>query len=197
MSIVSSCIHCWCGLEVEMHWLTSQRSNGWFLHYRPGSVWSHVLPIPSRSFHCQRHRHDVTQPCAHSHVISHENDSNFNCIQCKRRLIMYLCHTRCGLNSQSERQHTQSNSQKSIDAYIEAVKNTIAMWTLILYNSILINKKLKWSDLDFRQKYWLFCSFRWWNSSDQSHRRTVVCEQQSYVFGTELTHVFERIEWLI
>ncbi len=55
------------------------------------------------------------------HVICRENDSNLNCIQCKWRLIMYLCRARCGLHSLSEcvreRQHTQSNSQKCIDTY--------------------------------------------------------------------------------
>ncbi len=28
------------------------------------------------------------------HIVSRENDSNFNGIQCKRRLKMYLCHAR-------------------------------------------------------------------------------------------------------
>ncbi len=63
---------------------------------------SHVLPIPSRSFCCQI--------C-----------SNLNGIQCKRRLIMYLCRARWGLHSLSEcvweRPHTQRNSQKCVDAY--------------------------------------------------------------------------------
>ncbi len=45
---------------------------------------------------------DVTATCtltvditvASKHVVSRENDSNFNGIQCKRRLIMYLCRAR-------------------------------------------------------------------------------------------------------
>ncbi len=43
---------------------------------------------------------DIT--VASKHVISRENDSNFNGIQCKQRLIMDLWRARWGLNSLSE-----------------------------------------------------------------------------------------------
>ncbi len=43
-----------------------------------------------------------TRTVACKHVVSRENDSNFNGIQCKRRLIMYLCCARWGLHSLSE-----------------------------------------------------------------------------------------------
>ncbi len=56
---------------------------------------------------------DITVVC--KHVVSRENDSNFNSIQCKRRLIMYLCRARWVC--ERERQHTQMNSQKCIGAY--------------------------------------------------------------------------------
>ncbi len=48
--------------------------------------------------------------------------------------------------------------------------------TLILYISISINKKLKLSDLDFRQNIDCFLlNFADEYSYDQSHSRTVVC----------------------
>ncbi len=43
---------------------------------------------------------DITVAC--KHVVSRENNSIFNGIQCKRRLIMYVCRARWGLNSLSE-----------------------------------------------------------------------------------------------
>ncbi len=46
--------------------------------------------------------------------------------------------------------------------------------TLILYNSISINKRLKLRDFDFRQNTDCFCSISAKNSCDQSHSRTVV-----------------------
>ncbi len=71
---------------------------------------SHVLPIPSQSFYCQRHRQ--RRHSAHSvvckHIVSRENGSNFNGIKCKQQLIMYLCRARWGLHSLCERNSTQS-----------------------------------------------------------------------------------------
>ncbi len=62
---------------------------------RPGQ--SHILSIPSRSFYRQRRRQrrhshahshsSITVAC--KHVVSRDNYSNFNGIQCKRQLIMY------------------------------------------------------------------------------------------------------------
>ncbi len=46
--------------------------------------------------------------------------------------------------------------------------------TLILYSSISINKRLKLSDLDFRQNIDCLLNFTDENICDQSHSRTVV-----------------------
>ncbi len=60
-------------------------------------------------YYCQRrrqrrHSHAHTHSSCHSreYMLFRVNDSNFYGIQCKRRLIMYLCHARLGLNSLSE-----------------------------------------------------------------------------------------------
>ncbi len=55
------------------------------------------------------------------HVVSRENDSNFNGIQCKRRLIMYLCHARCSL---SLRRHAHRPLAKHLMHMVNLSGNT-------------------------------------------------------------------------
>ncbi len=52
------------------------------------------------------------------HVVLLENNSNFNGIQCKRRLIMYLCRVRWGLNSLSECVRETAHTKKLSEMYI-------------------------------------------------------------------------------
>ncbi len=94
--------------QLEMHRLTGQWSESADFSYdRPGSVTGRsvssladsepILLLPAAQA-------GTSQPRAHSQLrvnvsFLRENDSNFNGIQCKWRLIMYLCRARWGLHS--------------------------------------------------------------------------------------------------
>ncbi len=82
-------------------------------------------------------KHVVLHIDIHMSMVLHENDSNFNCIQCKRRLIttdnvFMSCQMRLACTawvSVWARQHTQSNSQKFIDAYFgRKKKKDMIIW---------------------------------------------------------------------
>ncbi len=88
--------------------------------------WFHVTvsPIPSRSILLPAAQAETSQPCAVDitvvckHVVLLENNSNFNGIECKRRLIMYLCRARWGLNSLSECVRETAHTKKLSEMYI-------------------------------------------------------------------------------
>ncbi len=94
-----------CYFLLEMHRLTGQWSD--FSHDRPRSVIGPVSLTSCRfradPFIASGAGDDVTATrtltVVCKHVVSLENDSNFNCIQCKWRLIMYLYRARWGLHS--------------------------------------------------------------------------------------------------
>ncbi len=100
-----------------------------------------------------------TLTVACKHIVSHENDSNFNGIQCKQRLIMFMsCQMRLAQPewvSVWERQHTQSNSQKFIDAYFGRKKEIFTKYdlnkqhyTAMMFLLISISTRLQ-CDTDF------------------------------------------------
>ncbi len=61
-----------------------------------------------------------SQSSAHSctkHVISHENDSSCNGIQCKQRLIMYLCLARWGCHTSKYKTKYSQEKLQSVHLY--------------------------------------------------------------------------------